>query len=88
MILVRMRYENCIKFPATDGFEVRQSSVPFVLGMHAAIEHNAAIFRFQIVGVRANLSRTRQVDEFQGNFLLPSRLDRSFDASRSSRLLS
>jgi hypothetical protein len=47
------------------GPEVRQSIFALLLGMHAAIEDNSLLPRFEIVTVGADLGPTRQVNELQ-----------------------
>ena len=65
VIEVRMRNQNGIDLAIGDRPKVGQSILALLLGMHAAIEDNSLLPRFEIVTVGADLGPTRQVNELQ-----------------------
>ena len=60
-----MRNQNGIDLAIGDRPKIRQSILALLLGMHAAIEDNSLLPRFEIVTVGADLGPTRQVNELQ-----------------------
>ena len=60
-----MRNQNGIDLAIGGRPKIRQSILALLLGMHAAIEDNSLLPRFEIVTVGADLGPTRQVDELQ-----------------------
>ncbi len=65
VIEVRMRNQNGIDLAIGGRPKVRQSILALLLRMHAAIEDNSLLPRFEIVTVGADLGPTRQVNELQ-----------------------
>jgi hypothetical protein len=60
-----MRNQNGIDLAIGGRPKIRQSILAPLLGMHAAIEDNSLLPRFEIVTVGADLGPTRQVNELQ-----------------------
>ncbi len=65
MIEMRVREEQRINRPPGQRAEERQRHFPFLLGMHAAIEHDPLPAYSEIITVGADLRPARQVDELQ-----------------------
>ena len=80
VIEVRMRNQNGIDLAIDDRPKVRQSILALLLGMHAAIEDNSLLPRFEIVTVGADLGPTRQVNELQEE----RQLDRSIPRDQTT----
>ena len=63
VVQVRMGDQDRVERAVGDGVQVGQGGVALLLGMHPAIEHQAAASELQVVAVRSNFRGPGQVGE-------------------------
>jgi hypothetical protein len=63
VILMRMSDENCVDCLALDRLPIWERILTRIFGMHPAIENQPPASRLKIVGVRADLRMSGEIDE-------------------------
>src|SRR5205807_3792068 len=63
VILMRMSDKNCVDCLALDRLPIWQCILTRIFGMHPAIENQSPASRLEIVRVRADLSKTGEINE-------------------------